>query len=53
MLLNGNKFECDCVMKWFLDNKPTLENHVFDLKCVNKKNKNIFTLTLSELCCYQ
>ncbi len=24
MLLDGNKFECDCGIKWLLDNKPML-----------------------------
>jgi hypothetical protein len=53
MLLEGNNFECDCGMKWLLDNKPTLENRVWNLMCVNKNNANIFTLTPSDLGCNQ
>jgi len=50
LVLNGNKFECNCGMKWVLE-KPQSTN-IFNIHCVNHNNKSIFELTLKDLGCY-
>jgi hypothetical protein len=49
--LDGNKFECDCSMKWILDNSTKLSKLIHDLYCANKYNKNIFSLNAEDLGC--
>jgi hypothetical protein len=48
-LLSGNKFHCDCNMKWVLS-KPQSTN-IFDIQCANHKNANIFDLDENDLDC--
>ncbi len=51
--LDKNKMECDCSMKWILDNSSKLSKLIQNFDCANIKseNKNIFSLTTTLLGC--
>jgi hypothetical protein len=47
--LFGNKFECDCSMKWLLD--TNVIKNIFDVLCNNKGLKSIYDLKVTDLGC--
>ncbi len=47
--LFGNKFECDCDMKWLLD--TNVSKNIYDVLCHNKGLKSIYDLKITDLEC--
>jgi len=49
-VFKGNKFYCDCRMRWVLSQPQ--RNNIFDINCVNHNNTDIFQLKETDLLCF-
>jgi hypothetical protein len=49
IILNGNKFLCDCHMKWLLIEPQSKNNQ--HIECHNKEDKFIFEFTVNDMKC--
>jgi hypothetical protein len=49
-VFTGNKFYCDCRIRWVLDHPQS--NNIHHIQCVNHNNTDVFSLKETDLQCY-